>query len=80
MNALHKLKDTSKLCTRMLKEGCVFLHINACSEVMEVLSVEYSVEVLCSWIVLELSFHRVVGPINEFLNYLYDSFFMAEAY
>lgn len=57
----------------------MFLHVNACSGVMEVLLVEYSVEILCPWFVLELSFHRVAGPINSFLSYLCDYFLMAKA-
>lgn len=63
----------------MLREGGVFLHVNACSGAMEVLLVEYSVEILSPRFVLELSFHRVAGPINSFLNYLYDDFLMAKA-
>ena len=56
----------------------MFLHVNACSGAMEVLLVEYSVEILCPPFVLELSF-QVAGPINSFLNDLYDYFLTAEA-
>lgn len=49
----------------MLRERGVFLHVNACSGAMEVLLVEYSVEILCPQFVLELSFHRVTGPVNS---------------